>query len=438
MYNIAMIGAGYVGLVSAACFAHMGFNVICLDFDKDKIKRLNSARVPIYEPGLEDMLRENIDAGRLYFTDDYKTAVSKAQVVFIAVGTPSDEDGSADLRYVIQAAVSIAGCLDKYTVIVNKSTVPLGTGQLVKQTVKSELEKHGKDISFDVVSNPEFLREGSAIQDFMKPDRVIIGTESQKAQDIMAQVYKGLPVIFSDIETAELIKYASNAYLSTKISFMNEIALLCEEAGADVSVVSRAMGRDTRIGSEYLSPGPGYGGSCFPKDTRALVSMGRDYGVNMSVVEATIRANENQRRHMVLRIVNALHGAKGRRIAVLGLSFKPETDDVREAPAVGIVKALVYRGAQVHVYDPAAMENTKEKSLAGLNVSFEKSAFDAVYKADAVVVVTEWNEFKQLDMKSVLEAMAGKHLFDLRNIYSRDAMEELGYTYYGVGRMRAV
>lgn len=437
MLNITVIGTGYVGLVSGTCFAQIGFNVTCLDLDKDKIQGLRNAIVPIYEPGLKDMIKKNADAGRLYFTDEYKTAISRADIVFIAVGTPADKNGAADLRYVVQAASSIAAYLNKYTVIVDKSTVPLGTGQLVKQTIKSELLKRNNDVPFDVVSNPEFLREGSAIQDFMQPDRVIIGTDSQKAKDIMAKVYEGQPIIFSDIETAELIKYASNAYLSTRISFMNEMALLCEEVGADVSVVSRAMGADARIGSKYLNPGPGYGGSCFPKDCRALVSIGHDYGVNMSVVEAAIHANENQRCHMVKRIVNALNGVKDCKIAVLGLSFKPETDDVREAPAVDIIKELVSRGAQVHVYDPVAMENTKNGALAGLNVFFAEDSFNAVCKADAVVIVTEWNEFKQLDMKSVFDVMDGRHLFDLRNIFSCEAMEELGYIYYGVGRMGA-
>lgn len=439
MLRISVIGAGYVGLVSGACLSQFGFQVTCMDSDKEKVARLRRTEIPIYEPELDRMVKEHIAAGRLRFTSEYREAMDGADVVFIAVGTPSDVDGSADLRYVIQAANLIGAHMGQYTVVVDKSTVPVGTGQLVKQTIFSALKNRELTIPFDVVSNPEFLREGSAVKDFMEPDRIVVGVESDRARTVMGTLYgqlaeEGRDIIFCDIETAELIKYASNAYLATRITFINELALLCEEIGADVSKVSAAMGADHRIGPKYLMAGPGYGGSCFPKDTRALVSIGRDYGVNMSVVETVIRANDNQRRHIVKRITNGLGGAKGRNIAVLGLAFKPDTDDVRESPAVGIVKDLIYRGAQVSVYDPVSMENTKSGALAQLNVSFADSAMTAVRDVDAVVIATEWEEFKHLDMEKVRSLIRGTHLFDLRNLFERTAMESLGFTYYGVGR----
>lgn len=437
--KISVIGTGYVGLVSGTCLSQLGFQVTCMDADEAKIERLRRGEIPIYEPGLEELVSENVAAGRLSFSSVYSETMDGADVVFIAVGTPSDEDGSADLRYVIQAASSIGEHIERYTVVVDKSTVPVGTGQLVKETIRSALQQRGGTSDFDVVSNPEFLREGSAVNDFMNPDRIVIGTETARARDTMGEVYaplqqKGHQLIYCDIETAELIKYASNAYLATRITFINELALLCEEVGADVSKVSIAMGADARIGPKYLQPGPGYGGSCFPKDTRALVSTGRDYGVSMSVVEAVVRANDNQRRHMVKRISDSFGGVKGKKITVLGLAFKPDTDDIRESPAVGIAKDLTYKGAQVTVYDPASMEKAKRGSLAGLNVTYAVGPMEASAGADAVVIATEWDEFKNLDMALLRLQMAGNRLFDLRNIFDRAEMESLGFLYYAVGR----
>ena len=436
--KIAVIGTGYVGLVSGTCLSEFGFDVTCVDYDREKIRRLMKAEIPIYEPGLEALVRKNAEAGRLHFTASYEEAMAEAEVVFIAVGTPSDEDGSADLRYVLQAATTIGCYMDHPMVVVDKSTVPVGTGQLVKQSIRSALEKRQVKIPFEVVSNPEFLREGSAIQDFMEPDRVVVGTQTQHAEQVMGEIYRGQNVIFCDIETAELIKYASNAYLSTRISFVNELAILCEAVGADVAKVSLAMGADQRIGPRYLNAGPGYGGSCFPKDTRALVSTGQDHGVSLSVVGAAIRANEHQRRHMLKRITDTLGRVKGQKIAVLGIAFKPDTDDIREAPAVGIIKELVYKGAKISTYDPVAMENAKKSELAQLDVEFSSSPLAAVREAAAVVVVTDWGAFQDLDMAAVLEEMSGRDLFDLRNIYDREAMEALGYRYYGVGRVKNV
>jgi len=439
MLKISVIGAGYVGLVSGACLAKLGYQVICLDTDSEKIQTLNMGIIPIYEPGLKKVVSDARQAGRLSFVDDYAVALEDSDVIFIAVGTPSDEDGSADLRYVIQAAASIGKYLKKYTVIVDKSTVPVGTGKLVKETIASVLAQSGRDVEFDVVSNPEFLREGSAVEDFMNPDRIIIGFEGERAGEVMSRVYKplcdsGKNLIFCDVETSELIKYATNAYLATRITFVNELALLCEEVGADVEKVSAAMGSDSRIGNKYLQAGPGYGGSCFPKDTRALVSVGRDYGVNMSLVETVITANENQKRHMVKRIVQKLGNVKGKKVAVLGLAFKPNTDDVRESPAAAVVKELSYRGAFVTVYDPVAMENSRRQLFSGLDLRYADDALSAVEGVDGVVVATEWDEFRDLNMLEVLRAMKGNALFDLRNIYNRRDMETAGFSYYGVGR----
>ena len=437
--KIAVIGTGYVGLVSGACLSEFGFKVICMDVDHGKIERLCRGEIPIYEPGLDDIVKKGIDEGRLCFTTDYVQAMDNCDVVFIAVGTPPLEDGSADLQYVLSAAESIAAYMKKYTVIVNKSTVPVGSGELVRRTVLEVLERRGVDIPFDVVSNPEFLREGSAVRDFMQPDRIVIGVESESAQDVMRQVYRVLyvnnsPFIFCDIKTAELIKYASNAYLAARITFVNELSILCETVGADVTMVSQAMGKDSRIGSRYLQAGAGYGGSCFPKDTRALFHMGQGYGVELSIVGAVIEANERQKLYMVEKILKAMGTVEGRSVCVLGLAFKPETDDIRDAPSLTIIRELIRRGAKVVAYDPISMENAQTGALSDLNIRYAINEVEAIKGAEALVIVTEWNRFRNLNMYAALASMTGNFLFDLRNIYSRAEMEGIGFEYHGVGR----
>jgi UDPglucose 6-dehydrogenase len=442
MVNIAVIGTGYVGSVSGACLADFGNRVICVDNNTAKIESLKKGIIPIYEPGLDTIVERNIRSGRLQFTSDLPAAVRANQVVFIAVGTPPADDGSADLRYVEAVAREIGQAMESYTVVVDKSTVPIGTGRLVTKWIGEELEKRHAALSFDVVSNPEFLREGSAVQDFTHPDRVVIGSESEKARKIMKEVYRALylnetPYIETNLESAEMIKYASNAFLAVKITFINEIANLCEKAGAKVQDVAKAMGRDGRIGSKFLHPGPGYGGSCFPKDTQALARIGRDYGESLSLVETTIIANERQKRRMVEKIETGLGGPgslKGKTIALLGLAFKPNTDDMRESPAIAISEGLVQRGALLRIWDPAAMKEAgwRLESIRE-SLSFAEDEYDALSGSSALVLLTEWNQLRNLDLRRVKELLSAPYFFDLRNIYQREAVEEAGLRYFGIG-----
>jgi UDPglucose 6-dehydrogenase len=443
MVNIAVIGTGYVGSVSGACLADFGNRVTCVDNNREKIEALKQGIIPIYEPGLDVIVERNVRAGRLAFTTDLTAAVRENHVVFIAVGTPPAEDGSADLRYVEAAARDIGRCITGYTVVVDKSTVPIGTGRKVIQWIDEELLKRGEQIPFDVVSNPEFLREGSAVQDFTHPDRVVIGSESEKARDIMKDVYRPLylneiPCIETNLESAEMIKYASNAFLAVKITFINEIANLCEKAGADVRDVAKAMGRDGRIGAKFLHPGPGYGGSCFPKDTQALARIGRNRGEPLSIVEATINANEGQKVRMVNKIEHVMESAgslKGKTIAVLGLAFKPNTDDMRESPAITICEGLVSRGAKIRAWDPAAMKEA-EWRLESIKdrLVFASDEYDAITGCEALVILTEWNQFRNLDLLRVKSLLALPYFFDLRNIYKQEEVESVGLRYTGIGK----
>ncbi len=441
MAKIAVIGTGYVGLVSGACLADFGNFVTCCDIDPQKIEKLQRGEIPIYEPGLDDVVERNIKAGRLFFTTNINDAIDNVEVVFIAVGTPPSEDGSADLSHVIEAADAIASSMNDYKVIVDKSTVPIGTGKLVKEHIAARLRSRGKaDIEFDIVSNPEFLREGSAVQDFMRPDRVVIGSDSARARQVMKDVYRSLylnetPFIETSIETAEMIKYASNAFLAIKITYINEIANLCEAVGANVQDVAKAMGKDGRIGPKFLHPGPGYGGSCFPKDTRAIADIGRKSGAALTLVEAAIEANERQKLRMIDKIEHALGDLRGATIAVLGLSFKPNTDDMREAPAITIIEGLVKKGAKCKVYDPAAMQEACWRlNRLGEAVIFCEDEYATMKNADALVIVTEWNQFRNLDLDKVKNALRRPIFIDLRNIYRRSDVERRGLYYVGVGQ----
>ena len=444
MANIAVIGTGYVGSVSGACLADFGNRVICVDIDSAKIESLKKGIIPIFEPGLDTVVARNNAAGRLFFTTDLPAAIKECSVVFIAVGTPPADDGSADLSYVETAARHIGSLIDKYTVIVNKSTVPVGTGSKVKAWVKEELERRGEKIEYDVVSNPEFLREGSAVYDFTNPDRIIIGSESERARNAMKGVYRSLyeneiPYIETNLETAELIKYASNAFLAVKITFINEIGNLCEKTGANVQDVARGMGLDERIGSRYLQPGPGYGGSCFPKDTKALARTGRDYNESLNIVETTIESNELQKIRAAKKIETILsseHGSiEGKTIAVLGLAFKANTDDMRDSPALSICTYLAERGAKLRLYDPAAMKEAEWRLAHIINsVYFARDEFDAIQGADALVIATEWNQFRNIDLTRVKDALSSPYFFDLRNLYNPDKVAALELKYYGTGR----
>jgi len=438
--SIAIIGTGYVGLVSGACLADFGNHVICVDSDQGKIERLKAGEIPIFEPGLDEVVARNAAAGRLMFTTDHAAAVRANEVVFIAVGTPPADDGSADLRHVEEAARAIARALNGYKVIVDKSTVPVGTGRKVSAWITEELAARGASFEFDVVSNPEFLREGSAVQDFTHPDRVVIGSDRPRARTAMKEVYRALflnetPYIETGLETAEMIKYASNAFLAVKITFINEVANLCEAVGANVQDVARAMGKDGRIGSKYLHAGPGYGGSCFPKDTRAIARTGRDFGAPLSIVETTISANDRQKERMIRKIEDGLGGVKGKTIAVLGLSFKPNTDDVREAPALTICEGLAAQGAFLRIWDPAGMQEAawRLEHIRG-KLLFARDEYDALEGADALAIVTEWNQFRNLDLDRVKGLMKSPFFFDLRNIYKQQDVEAKGFTYFGVGR----
>ena len=431
--HIAVIGSGYVGLVTGACFAEFGVDVTCIDVDEEKIARLNRAESPIYEPGLERLIRKNLQAGRLKFTTDLPAAVKQAEVILIAVGTPPKEDGSADLTFVDEVARELASLIDTYKVIVTKSTVPVGTGKRLTGLIK---EHQSKATEFSLVSNPEFLREGSAITDFMRPDRVVIGGSDPEAIAIVQELYRPLylietPFVITSLEGAELIKYAANAFLATKISFINEIANLCEKVGCDVHDVARALGMDRRIGPKFLHPGPGFGGSCFPKDTAALSMIGREYSSATRIVDAVIEVNKLQRELMIPKIETLAGGLDGKRIAVLGLAFKPETNDMRDAPSIDIIRDLVARGATVIAYDPIATDDARRFIS---NVEFARDEYEAVAGADVLVFVTEWNQFRALDMDRIRKSMRAPKIADLRNIYDPGSIREMGFEYVGVGR----
>ncbi len=434
--RIAMIGTGYVGLVSGACFSEFGVSVTCVDNDADKIARLRNGVVPIYEPGLEALVGRNTAAGRLSFEVDISPAVREADAVFIAVGTPSRRgDGHADLSYVHGAAEEIADALDGYTIVVTKSTVPVGTGHEVRRIIA----ERAPSADFDVVSNPEFLREGSAIEDFMRPDRVIVGADSERAREVMRALYRPLflietPFVFTGLETAELTKYAANTFLATKITFINEIADLCEKAGADVHDVARGIGLDGRIGRKFLHAGPGYGGSCFPKDTIALVRLAQDLGAPSRIVESVVAVNDERKLRMADRVIAACGGTvQGKTIAILGLTFKPNTDDMRESPSLDIIPALRNAGATVRAYDPKGLDEAK-KLLDGPGIAWCDDAYGAIEGADAMVIVTEWNEFRALDLQRVKAALAAPIMVDLRNIYDPVEMAQAGFAYSCVGR----
>jgi UDPglucose 6-dehydrogenase len=434
--NIAIVGTGYVGLVSGTCFAEMGANVTCVDVDAQKIEKLQGGIMPIYEPGLEELVKRNAEFGRLKFTTDLTEVLDDVEVVFSAVGTPPDEDGSADLKYVLAVARQFGQHINKYTILVTKSTVPVGTAKKVKAAIQEELDKRGVDVPFDVASNPEFLKEGAAIKDFMSPDRVVVGTESEKAKEVMTRLYKpflinNFRVIFMDIPSAEMTKYAANAMLATRISFMNDIANLCERVGANVDSVRKGIGTDTRIGSKFLYAGCGYGGSCFPKDVKALLHTGLDNGYHMEVIEAVERVNEKQKSIVYDKIIKAVGDVKDKTIAILGLAFKPETDDMREAPALVVIDKLLADGANIRVFDPIAMDECKRR--IGDTVTYCKNMYDASDGADVFALMTEWRQFRMPSWNVIKKVMCGNVVVDGRNIYDRNELEEQGFVYTRIG-----
>ena len=438
--KIAVVGTGYVGLVQGVIMADFGSEVICVDIDKDKIENLKNGVVPIFEPGLQELLAKNIKEKRIKFTNDIKTAVENSEVIFIAVGTPPALDGSADLHYVLEVAEEIGKYMNSYKVVVNKSTVPVSTGKLVKKTIQNKLNERKVDFQFDIVSNPEFLREGKAVMDCQRPDRIVIGYESEKAKDIMKKVYDVLfinetPFIFTNIETAEMIKYASNAFLAVKISFINEIALLSEKVGSNAQEIARAMGMDGRISPKFLHCGPGYGGSCFPKDTKAIIDIGKKYGEDMLVIKAAVLANEKQKRKMVEKIISKMDGVNGKVIGILGLSFKPDTDDMREAPSIDIVRELVANGAKIHAYCPEGIKEARWR-LADIERSIIYCAdeYSVANDADGIVLITEWNQFRGMNLLKVRDRMKDNFYFDLRNIYTKDESVRKIFKYYPVGQ----
>ncbi|MDW7773983.1 MAG: UDP-glucose/GDP-mannose dehydrogenase family protein [Desulfobulbaceae bacterium] len=434
--KITMIGTGYVGLVTGTCLAEFGHHVVCVDKIEDKIQRLQQGKIPIYEPGLEELVNKNISEGRLSFTTNLAEAVPEAAAVFIAVGTPSSRrgDGYADLTYIYAAAREIASALQGYTVIVDKSTVPIGTARQVERIIRQE----NPAADFDVASNPEFLREGAALNDFMRPDRVVIGIDSEKAEQVLHEIYKPLyllhtPIVSTTIETAELTKYAANAFLAVKISFINEIANVCEAIGADVSDLAQAIGMDGRIGKKFLHPGPGYGGSCFPKDTLALLRIVQEHGVSLRIVEAAVEVNAAQKARMVKKIRDMLGGSEaGKKLAVLGLTFKPETDDMREAPSLTILPALLEKGAFIKAHDPQGMNEAK--NLLPKEVEYAGNAYEACQDADAVILMTEWNQYRALDLERIRDCLKKPVFIDLRNVYDPGQLKALGFAYSGVGR----
>lgn len=450
--HIGIIGTGYVGLVTGACFSEFGVFVTCVDKNEEKIRLLKRGIIPFYEPGLEDLVKRNVQQGRLEFTTEIGKAVESSLVLFIAVGTPRRGDGSVDMKYVEEVAKDIAKNMDSYKVIVTKSTVPVGTGERIRKIISKNLQRQ---IDFDIVSNPEFLREGSAIEDFMRPNRVVIGADSPQAIAIMKDLYKPLylietPFVVTNIETAELIKYASNSFLATKISFINEMALLCEKVGADVHMVAKGMGLDQRIGPKFLHPGPGFGGSCLPKDTDALLRMADKYGVRLNIVDAAIKVNDYQRKFILEKIKSAMGMIKGKTIGILGLSFKPNTDDIREAPSLYIIRELIKQKANLRLYDPVVNKEVINKSkglidrdlidiiLSSKRISFCKDPYETAKGANAIVIITEWNQFRNLELERLKKLLKEPYFFDLRNIYDPQKMKSKGFKYYCVGRAENV
>lgn len=435
--NIAIVGTGYVGLVSGACFAEVGANVTCVDIDRDKINLLEKGEIPIYEPGLDELVKRNVKAGRLHFIKDLVNVIDDVEVVFCAVGTPPDEDGSADLSHVIEVARTFGHLINRYSIFVTKSTVPVGTAVIIKGVIEEELHKRGVKVDFEVASNPEFLKEGAAIKDFMSPDRVVIGIESQRSRKVMERLYRpfllnNFRVLFMDIPSAEMTKYAANAMLATRISFMNEIASLCELTGADVNMVRKGIGSDVRIGSKFLYPGCGYGGSCFPKDVRALVAAGTQRGYDMRIIRAVEEVNEAQKSIVFEKLSHALGNLENKKIAVWGLAFKPETDDMRCAPSLVVIERLLASGANVIVFDPVAMDECRRR--LGDRVKYATDMYDAIVDADALSLITEWKQFRLPSWKVVRKAMKGNVIVDGRNIYDPTEMAEEGFRYYCIGR----
>jgi len=435
--KLLCIGSGYVGLVSGTCFADLGNDVVCLDIDEKKVESLRKGIIPIYEPGLKELAERNIKLGRLRFTTDYEAAVKEADIIFICVGTPPKANGEADMSYTYSAAENIGKFIDSYKIILDKSTVPVGTAEKVRRIINDELKKRNKKVEFDVASNPEFLREGAAVKDFQNPDRVIIGVASEKAKEILAKLYKPIsrtdkPILFTTEKNAELIKYASNAMLSTRISFMNELSQLCEQMGADIKVIAKGMGLDTRIGPRFLQAGCGYGGSCFPKDVKALAQMLEQHGLTSNLMRTVDYINERQKRSLIPKLKKFLPELEGKTIAIWGLAFKPRTDDIRESPSLTVIDQLLKDYAKVKAYDPEAMENAKQLFKSG--VEFAKTAYDALEGADALIILTEWDEFREPDFEKMKKIMKQPIIIDGRNIYENEEMKKLGFTYKGVGR----
>lgn len=436
--KISIVGTGYVGLVTGTCFADTGINVTCIDIDENKINKLRNGVIPIYEPGLEQLVEKNVSSGRLDFSTSLKDSIDKCELVFIAVGTPPGEDGSADLRHVLEVSRQIGRHMTDYLVVVTKSTVPIGTAQKVKAAIKDELEKRGSDLEFDVASNPEFLKEGNAIEDFLKPDRIVVGTESERAEKVLRKLYKpfllnGHPILFMDIPSAEMTKYAANAMLATKISFINDMANLCELVGADITMVRQGIGSDSRIGNKFIYAGAGYGGSCFPKDVKAVIKTAELYGYPLRLLKAVEDVNEDQKK-VILRKVKTYfkNQLEGKTIAIWGLSFKPHTDDMREAPSIVIINGLLEAGAKVKAFDPVAM--TEAKHFLGNKIEYGTDPYDVLIDADALVLITEWPDFRQLNYKVVEKLLKNKVVFDGRNIYDPEEMTENGFEYHGIGR----
>lgn len=435
--NIAIVGTGYVGLVSGACFSEMGIDVTCVDIDQKKIDCLQRGEIPIYEPGLDELVKRNVEAGRLHFTTDLAACIDKVEVVFSAVGTPPDEDGSADLKYVLEVAKTFGQHIKKYTILVTKSTVPVGTAPKVKAAIQAELDKRGVQVEFEVASNPEFLKEGAAIKDFMSPDRVVVGVDSERAKQVMTKLYRpflmnNFRVYFMDIPSAEMTKYAANAMLATRISFMNDIANLCDLVGANVDMVRKGIGTDARIGNKFLYPGCGYGGSCFPKDVKALAHTAREHGYTMGVVEAVEAVNDRQKGIVVAKLAKALRSLDGKTIALWGLAFKPETDDMREAPALVIIEKLLASGAKVKVYDPVAMTECRRR--IGDKVVYCKDMYEAVIDADALALVTEWKSFRVPSWSVMKKVMRQLVIVDGRNVYDKEEVTAEGFDYFAIGK----
>ena len=436
--KIAVVGTGYVGLVTGTCFAESGVTVTCIDNDKKKVKQLNDGSVPIYEPGLESMIRRNVEKKRLFFTSVLEVGLKDAEVVFIAVGTPPGEDGSADLKHVISVAKEIGSLIKKYIVVVTKSTVPVGTAEKIRKAIQGQLDKRNSKVTFDMASNPEFLKEGAAVEDFLKPERIVIGTDNEKTAEIMKRLYMPFvlnnhPILFMDIASAEITKYAANAMLATRISFINEIANLCDILGADINQVRKGIGSDSRIGGKFLYPGTGYGGSCFPKDVKAIIKTGQDLGYELNVVKAVEKANEYQKNVIFNKMSKYFdYNLRNKTFGIWGLSFKPKTDDIRESSSIYLIEKLLKKGAKIKGYDPAAMDETKK--ILGSTIYYARDPYEALEGADAMVLMTEWSEFHLPDFKKMAGIMKGKVIFDGRNIYDPSGIKKLGFKYFGIGR----